>query len=153
MSGVYTTATEVANEIKARLATISVAGGFNTDIGGTVFQGKVAITDPDVPCVSVIEGQDEAEHNTGRSSLVLVEQQYALVGYAKCDPADPNATAHKIIRDIKRVIFRAKDASFGGKVRSVQYLGRGIGPRADGAPIVMAVVEIAVVYVEDLSAP
>ena len=80
----------------------------------------------------------------------------------QCDPDNPNDMAHQIISDIKKAVFSNTDAtrvdttmgtvSFGGRVKSVHYRGRDIGPRTDGVPIVFAVVHIDVVYVEQLSA-
>jgi len=92
-----------------------------------------------------------------------VTQHYALVGYMPCDPDYPNDAAHQVISDFKRAIFRlpadvvdyeqvSGTRSFGGRVKSVHYLGRTIGPRADGRAIVFAMIEIAVVYVEQLDA-
>jgi hypothetical protein len=94
------------------------------------------------------------EHAPGRAALWKIEQRYALVGYAPCDPAAPNATARAIIRDLKRAMFKTNgkaEATFGGKVLHVEYKGRNIAPRVDGVAIVMAVVEIVVSYAESCS--
>jgi hypothetical protein len=151
---VYTTATEIAAEIEARVGQIRTANGFATDIGATVFRGRIAVNDEDVPCVSIIEGTDSVLSTPGRAALWKIEQHYALVGYVPCDPANPNDAAHALITDLKRAIFKTNgkaDATFGGKVLEIHYKGRNIGPRADGAPIVMGIVEIAVVFAESLS--
>lgn len=151
---VYTNATQIAAEIEARIAQIRVANGYETDIGATVYRGKIAVNDDDVPCCSIIEGLDTVEGTPGRSSQWKISQAYALVGYAQCDPAHPNDTAHAVIRDLKRAIFKTDgkaDATFGRKVLQVEYSGRNIGPRADGMSIVMGIVEISVQYVESLA--
>lgn len=151
---VHTSAEEVAGEILARMAAIRIANGYETEIGTTVFDGRIAVNDQDVPCVSVIEGTDNVLSTPGRAALWKVEQTYSLVGYAPCDPASPNVTARAIIRDLKRAIFKSNgkaDATFAGKVLEIHYKGRNVGPRADGVAIVMSIVEIAVVYAESLS--
>jgi hypothetical protein len=73
-------------------------------------------------------------------------------GFDACDPDNPNTKAHAMIRDIKRVIFLG-GTTLGGKVRSVHYTGRDIGPRADGVSLVQVRVMIDVEYVEDLTNP
>lgn len=151
---VYTTSEAVAGEIAARMALITKENGFETDIGKTAFEGRIAVNDDDVPCVSVIEGDDSVISTPGRVALWKLEQNYALVGYSECDPAHPGRTARAIIRDLKRAVFKTNgkaDATFGGKVLEVHYKGRNIGPRADGAAIVMAIVEIAVVFIEQVT--
>lgn len=153
MTTPFTSAHEVAAEVSARIAQILTANGYETDIGTTVFEGRIAINDEDVPCISVIEGTDTVLSTPGRSALWKIEQRYALVGYAPCDPDAPNTAARAMIRDMKKAIFKTNDkpdATFGGKVLEIHYKGRNIGPRPDGAAIVMAIVEIAVVFVESL---
>lgn len=153
MTTIYKDAEAVAGEIEGRVAQIAVANGFETDIGTRIFHGRVAVNDDEPPCTSIIEGDDTIQGTPGRSAVWKVEQVYALVAYAPCDPAHPNQAAHKIIRDLKRAIFKTNgkpDATFGGKVLEVHYKGRHIAPRADGVAVVMAIVEIAVVFAESL---
>lgn len=151
---VHTNAEEVSQEIRTRIATISVANGFESDIGVSVFDGRIAVNDSDVPCASVVEGTDDVLSTPGRAALWKVEQHYTLVGYSPCDPAHPNAKARAIIRDLKRAIFKTNgkaDATFGGKVLEIHYKGRNVGPRADGVGIVMGVISISVIYAESLA--
>ena len=153
---VYTTATEVANEIYARLQQITMANGYETDMGLQVFQGRVKVADEQVApsCVSVIEGIDSVQQQAarGRMPIVKVEQRYGLVGYSVCDQSQPNVAAHKMLRDMKRALWH-DGSTFGDRVLSVNYLSRDIGPRADGVGIVMALLEIGVEYAEQLGQP
>lgn len=154
MSDVYNSAEQVAADIEARVLAIRTASGAETNIGASVFMGKIHVGDDEVPCASVLEGGDQVLSTPGRASVWQVEQEYALVGYAACDPARPNDAAHAMIRDFKRAIFFTDgkpDTTLGGKVRAVHYRGRKIGPRADGQAIVMALVEVAVEYVDKLA--
>jgi len=153
MTQLFKSATEVAEEIETRLKRITVANGYLTDIGAAVHMGRIAIDDTMVPCSSVIEGDDQVTNSSGRSSLAKIGQEYALVGYAECHPDRPNDTAHKVIRDLKRAIFMTdgrQNSDFGGRVDRIDYRGRNIGPRADGAGKVMALIEITVFYTEQL---
>lgn len=156
-----TRARDIALHITSLLADISKTNGYETDIGVQVFRGKRKIDDTHVPCAVLLEGEDKPGGEQGRGSQQIT-QSYVLGGYAECDPDNPNDTAHQIISDIKKAVFtntnptRAEEingtVSFGGRVKSVQYRGRDIGPRTDGVPIVFAVVHIDVTYVEQLSA-
>lgn len=153
MTTILNSAEAIAQEIERRVALITTANGFETDIGATIFQGRVAVNDDEPPCVSIIEGNDTVHGTPGRSAVWKIEQVYALVGYVLCDPAQPNTAAHRVIRDLKRAIFKTNgkpDATFGGKVLELHYKGRHIAPRADGVAVVMAIVEIAVVFAESL---
>lgn len=149
----YTKAGDIAAEIAGRLARIRIIGGFETDIGRDVKRGRRKLPADDAPpCVVMFEGDDTPTDRPGRIPLVLVQQAYVFDAFDKCDPDNPNDQAHKLIRDMKRVIF-AGDATLGGMVSKVMYLGRDIGPRPDGVALVQARVMIAVEFVEDLTTP
>lgn len=155
----YTTASEVAAEVYARVQDIKIENGYETEMGRTVFQGKVKVVDEQVQqaiyCVSVLEGIQVVEEQAaqGRLPAVRVEQRYGLVGYAVCDLDQPNLAAHAMLRDFKRAIWKGGDSTWGGKVRSVQYRTTDIGPRPDGVAIVMALLEFGVEYAEQLGQP
>lgn len=162
MSQVLTRARDVAQHLTNLLAGIRLTNGYETDIGATVYRGKRKIDDDAPPCAVLIEGEDRPGNTQGLSSQV-VTQAYVLGGYTACDPDNPNDAAHKIISDIKKAVFTAPTnptpaerhagtLTFGGRVKKVEYKGRDIGPRADGVPIVFAVVHIEVTFVEDLAA-
>ncbi|WP_148715051.1 hypothetical protein [Chitinolyticbacter meiyuanensis] len=133
--------------LSTRLAGIRTADGFHTDIGAEVFRGRVAF-DPDrVPCVVLVEKDDVPLEQ--KRSAVKLGLPYLLIGYACCDPAHPNDTAHQIIADIKRALFSPADPLH-PKVREIQYQGRSILPREDGLSLVSAVVEIRLEVVGEL---
>lgn len=148
-------AEDVAAEIKARIEACTVAQGAETNVGAKVYQGRRRIDDDMIPCLSLIEADDAPARTRVRDEYEIA-QRYVLFAYVPCDPNNPNIAAHAAIRDMKRALFNTEgkgDARFGGKVVSVDYIGRDIGPRADGAAFVVAAVEVVVTYVERLSAP
>ena len=148
-------AEDIGLEIKTRLERCTTVDGAETDAGRVVYLGKQAISDDLIPCTVVIEGDDVVK-GTNASGQALIEQRYAVLAYVPCDPDHPNAAAHAAIRDTKRALLRTEgrpDARWGGRVRKVEYLGRDIGGRADGAPFVLAITEFAVEYVEDTANP
>ena len=151
----YVKSEDVANAIVARLATISIANGFETDIGLKIQRGRRKLPgDEEPPCIQFVEGSDDVEDTAGRQSMALVkvEQPYIIDAFDRCDADNPNVQAHKMIRDIKKVLF-ADGRTLGNTVPEVKYLGKDIGPRPDGANLVQARVAIAVCFAEDLSKP
>lgn len=157
----FTRARDIALHLTELLAGITEANGYETNIGAHVYRGKRKIDDSHVPCAVLLEGEDKPGGTQGAASQ-QVTQSYVLGGYAPCNADQPNDTAHQIIADIKKAVFsiqnptRAEEISgsttFGGRVKSVVYRGRDIGPRTDGVAIVFAVVHIDVVFVEQLTA-
>lgn len=145
----------IGAEISARLAAILVANGCETDIGQTVFRGKRKVNDDEIGtgCSVLIEGDDTITDRPGRKPVVLTAQRYVLGAYVPCNSDHPNDAAHKVLRDLKRAVFARENATFDGKVVAVQYMGRDIGPRADGVSVVFAMIEIDVHYVEELCNP
>lgn len=149
----YFTSGEISNEIKTRLQTILIANGSETDIGRDVTMGRRKLPGDDrPPCLMVFEGADDVRDQPGRIPSVLLSQQYVIDAFDKCDPDNPNVAALAMIRDVKKAIFK-DGGTFGGKVKSVNYLGRDIGPRPDGAALVQARIMISVSFVEDLTNP
>lgn len=148
-------AEDVTAAISTRLATCTVAQGAETDLGASVYEGRRHVDDEMIPCSAIIEA-DDAPDDRVVVTLMNVGQRYVLFAYVPCDPLHPNRAAHAAIRDMKRAIFLTNgkpDRTWGGAVRKVKYLGRDIGPRADGAAFVLAAIEIEIEYVEDLSQP
>lgn len=149
----FTKAADVSAEIHVRLSAIRLVNGSETDCGRDVMLGRRKLPgDEQPPCLVVLEGGDTVTSQPGRIPMALISHGYTIDGFDKCDPDNPNTQAHKIIRDIKRAIFKG-DANFGGLVKSVTYIGRDIGPRPDGVALVQARVMISVEFVEDLTNP
>lgn len=155
MTEPYRTASEIALHMTEVLKTITVVNGYETDIGLSVFRGRRKIDDSAVPCAVIVEGDDNPTSEGVPPSMTLV-QSYVVGGYVECDPDHPNDAAHRVIRDLKRAFFkdvRDPDYHFGRRVIKIAYKGRDIGPRADGLPIVFAVVHIDITYAENLAEP
>lgn len=142
-------ASDIAQVLADRLATIKVTGGFKTDIGNTVLRGRRRIDDHQVPCVVLVEGPDQPTPAQGRIAQADIAQTYILVAYDKCHPNHPNDKAHLMLSDMKSAVF-GDGVTLNNQVRKVTYIGRDIGPRGDGVDIVCATIEITVNYVEDL---
>lgn len=154
MNQVFKRAEDIALHLTALMGSITKANGYETDIGTSVARGRRKIDDDQIPCSVIIEGEDRLGDTAGRFDI-RVTQSYVLGGYDQCNPQHPNDQAHKIIRDIKRAVFTDKghQNNWGGAVLKVEYRGRDIGPRADGVPIVFAIVHLDITYAEDVRNP
>lgn len=153
MISTYTRAADVAAEISERMSSIRLSLNAETDIGRDVMRGRRTLPEDDKPpCIIVIEGNDDPRDTPGRIPSCHTVLPFIVDAFDVCDPNNPNDQAHAMIRDIKRAIFR-DGTTFGGKVRSVKYTGRDIGPRPDGAALVQARVTLEVEFVEDLQHP
>ena len=143
----------IGDEIVARMARCTVAQGAETDLGVAVYRGRQAIVDDMIPCSVLIEAEDEpSPTKPSRTTDYKITQGYVLLAYVPCDPDHPNAAAHAAIRDMKRAVF-GDGHDLGGRVREMRYRGKDIGPRADGKPFVVAAIEVAAEFAEDVSAP
>lgn len=150
------TAETVAAEVARRMALNTVAQGAETDIGASVFRGKRSLEERMFPCSVLIEGADTPKDQTPSSANIKVSQRYVLQAMLACNADHPNDTAHKAIRDLKRCIFLTKgkpETRLGGQVQQVEYIGREIGARVDGAGFVIVAIEISVIYAENLGTP
>lgn len=147
------TAESLSDAIVTRMSQISVANGYETDIGLRVYRGARKVDEDLAPCAVLIEGADKVEMSASKhKASAKINQSYLLHAYVPCDLMNPNVAAHKAIRDFKKAIFH-DGTTMNGQVVSVTFKGRDIGPRVDGVAIVLAQIEIEVSYVEDLSAP
>lgn len=150
---IYTRASDVAAEVATRLASIRLTNSAETDIGRDVMRGRRSLPEDDKPpCVVVTEGNDDPRDTPGRIPSCQTLLPFVIDAFDVCDPNNPNDKAHAMIRDIKRALFK-DGTTLGGKVRSVKYTGRDIGPRPDGAAMVQARVTVEIEFVEDLQNP
>ncbi len=147
-------ASELSAAIKTRLQGITIANGYNTDIGLRVFAGRGSINIEEVPCIVLVEEDESVEEQSGTQARVVLP--YTIEAHDACDPLNPNDKAHLMLADLKRAIF-AGDRTFGGKLikpkDGLQYTGRSIEVRPDGVKLVAASITIEVRYVENLSEP
>lgn len=149
------TAESVSAEIKTRVSRCTLAQGAETNLAATVFQGRRHVDETMIPCVTIVEA-DDTPSRVRVSDEYEIAQRYVVFAYVPCSANDPNIAAHAAIRDIKRALFLTDgraDVRLGGKVRMLDYLGKDIGPRADGAAFVVVAVEVVAHFVERISAP
>jgi len=143
-------ASAIAVEITSRLQGISIANGYATNIGARVYRGKLRLDETNLPCVVLVEGDDDS--GSQQIKNCRTEAVYMLEGHAVCDPDNPNDVGHLIVADLKKAIFSG-DITFNKTVLECRYAGRSIEPREAGLSLVAASIEISVTFVENLASP
>ena len=157
-TAIFKKSSDIAEYLTEVLGTIKVSNGYNTDIGATVYRGRLKHDEDRVPYAVLIEGEDRPQENDGGRLDVTLEQDFVLGAYVFCNVDNPNDAAHDAIADIKKAVFSSDLArkqmagarGGNGRVKNLEYKGKDIGPRADGKNIVFAVVHISVTFAEDL---
>jgi hypothetical protein len=142
---------KIAAELSARLAQITIANGYQTDIGLRIFDGRRSLDETQMPCVVLLEDDDEPagmQAPNGKASL-----PWLIEGHTVCDPDHPNVAGRKIVADLKKAVFSG-DLTFGDqRAIACRYGGRSISPRQDGLALVSANIVVVIDIVENLSAP
>ena len=131
------------------LAGITIAGGYQTDIGLRHFRGRRNLDGSSAPCVSLIEGPDEPQDQGAGREQVVIRQHYAISAHVPCDPDNPNDAANDAVEDIRHALFR-QGVTLGGAIKKLDYNGREIGTRADGEATVQVVVHVSALMAQDL---
>ena len=155
---IFKKSSDIAEYLTTVLQAIRVTNGYKTDIGATVYRGRLKHDEDRVPYCVLIEGEDRPQENDGGRLDVTLEQDFVLGAYVLCNVDNPNDAAHLAIKDIKKAVFSSALArrpiagarGANGRVAKLSYRGKDIGPRADGKNIVFAVVHITVTFAEDL---
>lgn len=154
---VFKKSSDIAEYLTEVLGSIQTANGYLTDLGTTVYRGKLKHDEDRVPYAVLIEGEDRPGE-TGAQKDITITQDFVLGAYVFCDVDNPNDAAHEAIKDIKKAVFSSELArrtvagarGANGRIQNLTYRGKDIGPRADGKNIVFAVVHISVTFAEDL---
>lgn len=133
-------------ELEARLATISVAGGFNTNLGAAVMEAGTYLTEDDAPCVALYEGRPDDEGLMrmaaipGNACGLDFQVDYVVQAFVKrAEPQTALAAAEAAAQDILRALLGgnigALTAATGHKIT-----GRARGLAKKGADVIAVLV-------------
>ena len=117
----------IQKAMTASLESISPAGGFNSDLAGKVFRGRLLFDNDDpVPMLSILEAPvplDKLAPPKG-SPKDSGEWELLIQGFADDDRENPTDPAHLLMADVKRVLVRER-ALLGGEFVTVGPFGMG----------------------------
>ncbi len=95
----------VMKAISASLAEISVAGGYNFDLAGKVFRGRLIYGDNDpIPLISIIEPPLPNEKRNSPYASTADDGMWEIIiqGFVKDDRDNPTDPAHLAMADVKK---------------------------------------------------
>jgi len=116
---------------RARLKTIRVTDGFNTDAGETVFLGEVADLGPDDPdtALAIVPGDIEVRRDQARKLFVQLPVEIQLVAKVSLD--EPWVRIEQMLADVQKAIEVDDELIHGGE-RSLTYGSERVLPREAG---------------------
>lgn len=134
-------------ELEARLATISVAGGFNTDLGAAIKPAGAYLAEDDAPCVALYEAQPDDEGLMRIAALdapnacgLDFRVDYVVQAFVRrAEPQSAMDAAERAVRDILRALLGgnrgALTAATGHRIT-----GRARGLTKKGADVIAVLV-------------
>lgn len=121
----------VMKAISASLAEISVAGGYNFDLAGKVFRGRLIYGDNDpVPLISIIEPPLPNEKRNSPYASAVDDGTWEIIiqGFVKDDRDNPTDPAHLAMADVKKKLAQElKRKGTGPNTRQNDYFGINFG--------------------------
>lgn len=142
----------VLEEFKDRLARVTVANGFQSDAGETLFVGETPDLGEDDPpaAIAILVGDEEPVYQGVQLHIRL---PYEIQAHVKANLEQPWETVEQIIADIKKAV-ELEDRKFGGLIPRQIERGtvRGL-PREAGQTTVGAAVTYLAAYTETWGDP
>lgn len=147
--------------VEGRLALITKASGFETDIGLHVSRARRTFDPSELPAVTVFE---TAEAPTGGSATddnasMSIRHGFSVIAHVIADQDDTGRLLGGARADIKRALLSSDDAGVSGvhdqhgEIGPIFYLGSDAEPRQDGADLESVNVRFAVPYKEGFGDP
>lgn len=109
-------------DFMSRLADITTAGGYNTNIGSKVIRARKKLAPAELPAVVAIPGTEKAESQYGYSKC---QMEMRIEGVALFGSTDPSVMSEKILGDLKKCIlapYNALTSPHTGWSRSPDYI-------------------------------
>ena len=117
----------IISAIVSRLAAITIANGYNTDMGNSVFRVQHKLDPGDLPACVVWPRTEEADRNYGKQICVMPVRIEGLAVCISYTPLDNfSVVSEKILGDMIRCICGGTLAQVtGGLADDVKYTGGG----------------------------
>jgi len=146
-------ANTIAAALAARLKLIRKAAGYHTNAGAVVYRGKQQLPEDIADCITLFEGEEDAQQPKGEPYTVIAVQHFYAEGQTQCDPDNPDLAGHALVEDLLRALFTG-DAKLDGLLSGpLTYTGRVIQPRLDGQNLVIVQIKLDATYTLTPSTP
>lgn len=153
---------QVKKKLTEILKRITVANGFQHDLANSVWRGRMAISESEMPCLVIVDVIPEESSYAG-SSVHRSNFEIGIKGFSKPDMLNPTDPAENLMADIKKALAPAMDdggagqpsADFclGGLVGSVQVDTGVVFPPDNGSDAAFCVVKVSLDFVERVEDP
>ena len=113
----------IISNLAARLSVITVANGYNTDIGGNVLRAKVTLGKDEPPAAVAFPETEESLRKYGKQHCVMPVRVEGTTYYGT---DNPSVVAERILGDVIRCICGGTLVEVtGGLADDVEYTGGG----------------------------
>jgi hypothetical protein len=112
----------IIQDFISRLAVITTANGYNTNIGKNVYRVRKAVDPDDLPCCVIWPGAEKGEASYGENSCTM---PIRIEGIAEFGSENKSAVSEKILGDLKKCILEPGNALAEppvGWIRSPDYI-------------------------------
>lgn len=149
-------ALSILQTIEARLKTVLIANGYNTNAGQRVSMGSIWLDEDEFPALTLHEGAPvqggySLVRSNGRagSTGMKMRAEYTVEGFADCSSVAPYVAGHALIADIKRALFANGGLTLGTNAGDHVMEGHGIMPRAQGSNRIAVAVVGSYFYIDE----
>lgn len=139
-------ANNIAAALASRLGLILTASGYHTNAGAVVYRGKRQLPEDTPACITLFEGEEDAQSPKGEPYTVIAVQHFYAEGQAVCDPDNPDIAGHALVEDMQRALFTGDSRLDGLLSGPLTYTGRVIQPRMDGQNLVIVQIKLDATY-------
>lgn len=149
-------AISIVNEALTRVTAITVAGGFNTNIGNSASIAEKQYNPDEITtdgAVNVYDTEDANEDDEIVGSELVIRMGITVEGHIRVDTGNAVTLAHKLVSDIKKAMLLANDRVMDGLVLDVRYSGREVSYPSSAGDVVSARVNFYVLYMETYGNP
>lgn len=152
----------IMQNILALLQTISVANGFNFDMGTNATWGKITNTADNLPCIFLLDGDctnhddsDDTPNLPGKSRPmnVQVRKRVQVEAHVPCDVNQPNLAGHLALQDLKAALFIGDRMFSTSAIKSTKWVSDTFGRREDGTKVLPVMMQFDVTYPANQAAP
>lgn len=140
----------ILNELSARLRTISRRAGNYTDVGGSVYQGRIHYDDPDMRPFVTLALADEGTtvNQTDSRGQHILSTIIVAEGHIDTELGDLTA-AYQLRQDIITALLTG-DRNLGGLVKSCDLASSNVSA-TDSPQIATVQVSLAIIYYDNFT--
>lgn len=112
----------IIKDFLARLAVITTANGYNTNIGARVLRVRKNVNPEELPCCVVWPGAETGVASYGENACTM---PIRIEGLAEFGSVNPSVLSEQILGDLKKCIFQPGNTlsrTMSGWVRSPDYI-------------------------------